>query len=165
MSSGVFRDKESLNRVELSWLVQDLLNFGVLASLQLWGGSRWVGGVWRHLGAWGCPHTCAHACACTHMYTCIEIAMATNMEASMFIMFNMHVCACMCACVCMCMCVCMEHPSHTHPNPNPNANTHRPQGGTPGISKNSITVELIKIIQFCLKIWNLWKIPHQWVGV
>ena len=25
-----------------------------------------------------------------------------------------------------------------------------------GISKNSIW--------FCLKIWNLWKIPHPWVG-
>ena len=39
-SSGVFRAKESSNRIELTRLVQDLLNFGVLGSLQLWGGSR-----------------------------------------------------------------------------------------------------------------------------
>ena len=34
----MFRGKESSNRIELSQLVQDLLNFGVLGSLQLWGG-------------------------------------------------------------------------------------------------------------------------------
>ena len=54
----MFRGKESSNRIELSWLVQDLLNFGVLGSLQLWGGGRWVGGIWGH---GGCPHTHAHA--------------------------------------------------------------------------------------------------------
>ena len=75
----MFRGKESLNRIELSRLVQDLLNFGVLGSLRLWGGGRWVGGCQGHLGAWGgSPHTrtCTrmHAHAHTHMYTCIEIA-------------------------------------------------------------------------------------------
>ena len=40
----MFRGKESSNRIELSRLVQDLLNFGVLGSLQLWGGGRWVVG-------------------------------------------------------------------------------------------------------------------------
>ena len=44
----MFRGKESSNRIELSRLVQDLVNFGVLGSLRLWGGGRWVGG---HLGA------------------------------------------------------------------------------------------------------------------
>ena len=75
----MFRDKESSNRIELSRLVQDLLNFGVLGSLWLWGGGRWVGGVrgiWGHGGV--SPHTCTcmhtHAHVHTHMYTCIEIA-------------------------------------------------------------------------------------------
>ena len=40
MSSGMFRGKESSNRIELSQLVQDLLNFGVLGSLRLWGWGR-----------------------------------------------------------------------------------------------------------------------------
>ena len=72
----MFRGKESLNRIELSRLVQDLLNFAVLGSLRLWGGSRWVGGCQGHLGAWGGvpTHTHTHAHAHTHMYTCIEIA-------------------------------------------------------------------------------------------
>ena len=75
----MFRGKESLNRIELSRLVQDLLNFAVLGSLRLWGGGRWVGGVrgiWWHGGVSPHTRTCmrTHAHAHTHMYTCIEIA-------------------------------------------------------------------------------------------
>ena len=74
----MFRGKESSNRIELSRLVQDLLNFAVLGSLRLCGGGRWVGECQGHLEAWGVPHTCMHTHmhthAHTHMYTCIEIA-------------------------------------------------------------------------------------------
>ena len=75
MSSAMFRGKESLNRIKLSWLVQDLLNFAVLGSLWLWGGGRWVGGVRGIWGHGGCPHTHAHARACTHthIHTCIHV--------------------------------------------------------------------------------------------
>ena len=72
----MFRGKESLNRIELSRLVQDLLNFAVLGSLRLWGGGRWVGGCQGHLGALGgCPPTHAHARARTHthIHTCIHV--------------------------------------------------------------------------------------------
>ena len=71
MSSGMFRGKESSNRIELSRLVQDLLNFGVLGSLQLWGGGRWVGGIWGHGGV--PPHTHAHACTHMHTHTFIHV--------------------------------------------------------------------------------------------
>ena len=79
MSSGMFRGKESLNRIELSRLVQDLLNFGVLGSLQLWGGGRWMGGCLGASGGMGVSphahtHMRMHAQVCMHMYTCIEIA-------------------------------------------------------------------------------------------
>ena len=63
----MFRGKESLNRIELSRLVQDLLNFAVLGSLQLWGWGGWVDGGVGWLG--GAPHTCAHAHTCTHAHT------------------------------------------------------------------------------------------------
>ena len=69
----MFRGKESSNRIGLSQLVKDLLNFGVLGSLRLggWGGG-WMGvggGGWL-LG--GAPYTRAHACmhAHTHTRTC-----------------------------------------------------------------------------------------------
>ena len=54
----MFRGKESSNRIKLSRLVQDLLNFGVLRSCGSGGG-----------GGWGCPHICAHAHACMYAHT------------------------------------------------------------------------------------------------
>ena len=65
----MFRGKESSNRIKLSRLVQELLKLGVLGSLRLWGGARWVGGclgVSRGMG--GCPHMHAHARARTHTH-------------------------------------------------------------------------------------------------
>ena len=66
----MFRGKESSKRIELSRLVQDLLNFGVLGSLRLWGwgdgmdggGGGWGAG-WMGVGVvGGCPtHMCMHA--------------------------------------------------------------------------------------------------------
>ena len=64
MTSGMFKGKESSNRIELSRLVQELLKFGVLGSLRLWGGGRWVGGVWGQGGL--SPH--ARTCTCTHTH-------------------------------------------------------------------------------------------------
>ena len=68
----MFRGKKSSNRIELSRLVQDLLNFGVLGSLRLWGwGGGWVdgGGGWMGVGGgWGMPPTHVHAHARTHMH-------------------------------------------------------------------------------------------------
>ena len=120
-------------------------------SLQLWGGSRWVG---RHLGAWGgVPrhvHMHVHARTCTkcedkHVR---KLQMATTMEAAMFIMFNMRAWE-----------VPPPNPTPTHPP------IHPPEGVPPQISKNAIRLERIKIFRFRLKIWNLWRIPHPWVGV
>ena len=60
----MLRGKESSNRIELSRLVQDLLNFGVLGSVWLWVGNRWVEGCLGVSGDMGVsPH------ACTHMYS------------------------------------------------------------------------------------------------
>ena len=72
-------------------------------------------------------------------------------------MFIMHVHVCMHACACMCV--------HAWDIPHPIHLSTTPSGGTPRISKNTITLELIKIFQFHLKISNLWRIPHPWVGV
>ena len=150
----MFRDKESSNRIELSRLVQDLLNFAVLGSLRLWGGGRWVGGVSGGiLGHGGCSSTHAHACTCTHTH----VYMYRNCK---WLPTWRHPClaclTCMCMCVCMHVHVCVHGtPPHTHtPIPTPTPSTHLPphRGWTPGISKNLIMVELIKIFQLSLKI-------------
>ena len=33
------------------------------------------------------------------------------------------------------------------------------------ITRNGINLDLIEIIQFCLKIYYLWRLPHLWVDV
>ena len=88
--------------------------------------------------------------------------MAADMEASMFSMismFNMHVHVCVHVCI---HGTPLTHPYLPHPHP---PICHPPGGWTLRISKNSIMLELIKIFQFRLKMWNLWRIPHPWVGV
>ena len=125
MSSGMFRGKESLNRIELSRLVLDLLNFAVLGSLRLWGGGRWVGGCQVHLGAWGgVPPTHAH----THARTYTHVYMYRNCK---WPPTWRHPClawlACLtCMCVCACACVCAWNTPPTHPYPPPPPCTHLP---------------------------------------
>ena len=156
----MFRGKESSNRIELSRLVQDLLNFGVLGSLRLWGWGGWVdGGRGWLLSA---PHTCAHTHACTHAHarTCMRGKHDNSMQMAAPIGFGeipgipydvIHACACVCVRACACVCTCVggtlsPPPTQIHPPPHP------PGWGTPGISQNSIALELIEIFQFCLKI-------------
>ena len=66
MSSGMFRGKESSNRLELSWLVQDLLNFGVWAPCGSWEGA---GGWWGDGGMGVSPHMCTCMHTHAHMHT------------------------------------------------------------------------------------------------
>ena len=155
----MFRGKESSNRIKLSRLVQDLLNFGVLGSLQLWGS----GGGSR--GGWGVPPTHVHLHACTHMYAQARVAnMIMSCKWLLPLDFwgipgnslwcHAHAHVCMCTCV-----------GGTLSPPPPPPPCPHPPGGILGISQNSRVLELIKIFQFCLKIWNLCRLPHQWVGV
>ena len=135
MSSEMFRGKESLNRIELSRLVQDLLNFAVLGSLQLWGGGRWVGGCQGQVGAWGgCPpHT--HMYAHTRRRTYTHVYMYRNCK---WPPTWRHPClawlaclTCMCVHACMCMCVCMGHPPTPIPTPTPMHPSATPRGVDP----------------------------------
>ena len=115
MSSEMLRGKESSNRIELSRLVHNLLNFVVMGSLQLWGGGRWVWGVWGHLEALGVsPHACMHTH--THVYMYRNCKWPPTWR---------HPClACL---TCMCMHACMHvhaclhgtlpHPYRPHPHP------------------------------------------------
>ena len=160
MSSGMFRGKESSNRIELSRLVQELLNFGVFSSLWLWGvgvdggGGGWVGG-WGW-GGGGAPHTHAHACACMHAHTCT----CMHGKHDNFMQMAAPIGGIPYDVICMCMHMCMHMCGGTLSPPPP---TPTPQGDPR--NQNSIALELIEIFQFCLKIWNLWRLPHPWVGV
>ena len=124
----MFRGKESWNRIELSRLVQDLLNFGVLGSLRLWGWGGWVDGGGGWLG--GALYTCAHARSCTHTHACtcmhgkhdnsIQMAAPIGFGEIPGIPYDViHACACVRrACVHVCVHVCRGDPV-TIPHPHP----------------------------------------------
>ena len=131
-----------------------------------------VVGGWVDGGAWGVPptHVHMHAHAHTHMHThacmvnmVISCKWPPPLGKSLGIPYDViRTCVCMYvhACAYMCMWV------GCTPSPTALPSTHLPPpGGTPGIIQNSIALELIEIFQFCLKIWNLWRLPHPWVGV
>ena len=120
----MFRGKESLYRIELSRLVQELLNFGVLGSLRLWrvGGRGWGVGL-------GAPHTCAHAHTCMHAHIHVKhdnfnCKWQPPLGESLGIPYDV-----ICVHPCACMCMCVGAPSH-HPPPHP-PTPPTPQGGGP----------------------------------
>ena len=134
----MFRGKESLNRIGLSRLVQDLLNFAVLGSLRLWGGARWVGGGCQgHLGAWGGvpPHTHMHAHVRTRTYTHVYMYRNCKWPPTW-----RHPCLAWLACL---TCVCVRACMHVHvcvrgtpphiptPTPTPKHPSATPRGGGP----------------------------------
>ena len=139
MSSGIFRGKESSNRIKLSQLVQDLLNFGVLGSLWLWGWGRWMGG---HLGHGACSHTHAHAHACMHMHTCTHAHLYMYRNCKWPPTWRHPCLACLTCLTCMCMCVCVyvhactcmhawETLNIPIPTPTPIHSSATPYGGGP----------------------------------
>ena len=161
MSLGMFRGKESSNRIELSRLVQDSLNFGVFGSLRPWGWGvgGWGGGGWG-VGGWGgggwgvTPthvHMHVHAYMRTHAHACV-VSMIISCKwppplgESLEIPYDVMR-ACACALVHMRVHMCGVH-SLTTPHPHPPTSPPR----TPGISQNSIALQLIEIFEFCLKI-------------
>ena len=137
----MFRGKESSNRIELSWLVQDLLNFGVLGSLRLWGWGWVDGGEGWLMGA---HHTCSHTHTCMHTHTrtwmCGKHDNFMQMAAPIgfgeipgipydVIRMRVHAHECACACVGDTL---SPPPTHIHPPPTP-------QGGPQNQSKFNST--------------------------
>ena len=160
MGVEFFTDFKSSNGIEISRLVQVLLNFDWFRRsppLGGWGG--WMG--WDFVRVFGgMPHAHTHTCMCTWVMMSsrdspgFPYGSSHLHEITMFI----HVCTCVHACVCMCM-----HAWDTpkHPDRVPTPSTHPPQGG-PEISQKSIKIERIEIFEFCLKILDLWRLVHSY---
>ena len=160
MGGKVSTDFKSSNRIEISRLVQVLLNFDWFQGSLRGGG--WVDGG---SGWWeGAPHTCAHAhtCmhACSHTYDIIGNSQGfpkNPMEAAICMKLSclprMHVCAC----TWVHLHVCGGHPPTTlHPHPPTPTAAWSPK------HQNSISLELIEIIWFCLKILYLWTFLNSY---
>ena len=136
MGGGVSTDFKSSNRIEISRLVQVLLNFEWFRGPPgVWGGWMGVGGwgvLWMGVGvARGCtPTTCtcmcmpAHAHARTRVLHHRESPGFPQIQWGRPFAWNYHAYhACMCVHACTCMCTCGGHPpttpTHIHPPPPP----------------------------------------------
>ena len=129
-----------------------------------WGGGRWVDGGRGRYGCVGgvpCMYTCTHMH--THAHTHIHVKHAKHgcLHAGGHLQFYTCVCVRVRACVCVCMCVgappmpqdTPRHPPTTCPLPR--------AAGSPK-HQISITLELIEIIRFCLKILYLWTFLNSY---
>ena len=122
------------------------------------GDGRWLGGAPTHMHMHARTRMHAHAHVLNMIISC---KWPPPLGESLGIPYDViHACTCMHVPACACV---WGAPFH-HP-PSPSTHPPTPKGGTPGISQNSIALELIEIFQFCLKIRNLWRLPHPWVGV
>ena len=152
MGEECFTDFKSSNEIEISWLVQVLSNFNWFQ-----GSPRGVADGWMvvgvDMGVWGgCPmHACMHTC--THMHVKHDQHGCLHVSGHLQFLY-MYTCACM----------------HMHvgtppcPQMSPHTPTHLPPPRATESPKhqNSITLERIEIIQFCLKIWDHWTLLHTY---
>ena len=114
-------------------------------------------------------HNCVHTHAYARVYDIIGNSNGISQWEQPFA-WNYHVyCAYMHMRVCACMCACVwgsppptntsiHPPNHPPTPPSTHPTTHQPppKGGNTQNSEISIRLELIKIIQFCLKNLYLW---------
>ena len=119
MSSGMFRGKDFSNRIKLSRLVHDILNFHCFGCYPspLWGFGGWLGGWMGGVSEWGQPphmcrcarthmHACTHACMCNKhdnfMQMAAPIAIGiSHWEFPMMSYVHAHVCMCVYVHACM----------------------------------------------------------------
>ena len=119
MGGEFFTDFKSLNRIEISWLVQALSNFD-----WFWESTPLGGGGWVHRGGSGCrcvegmshAHTHAHACTCTHARTHMHVKHANHakhgcLHVGGHLQF-LYMYTCVYVCVCACACMCWGTPPH-----------------------------------------------------
>ena len=162
MGGEVSTDFKSSNGIEISQLVEVLLNFDWFRGSPPggWGGGwRGVGGGERvhrtHM------HTHVHACTHTRVWHHREFPGIPPMGAVICMKLSclprMHVRAC--ACVRARARVWGVPPNHPPP---PSTHTPTPRAAGSPKHQNSISLELIEIIRFCLKILYLWTFLNSY---
>ena len=110
------------------------------------------------MGVWGgvpCMYARTHTHKRTHARTCMLNML--NMDASMLaaICNSIHVCVCVCVRARACACMWGHPPCPQIPPDTPPPTCPLPRAAGSPKHQISITLELIKIIRFCLKILYL----------
>ena len=123
------------------------------------GGGRWVDGGGGGYGCEGVSYACmhTHACTCTHTHACST--WPTWMPPCRW-PFAISIHVYMCMRVCACMCVHVGTPPMPPDAPPPTCPLPRAAGSPK--HQISITLELIEIIQFCLKILYPWTFLNSY---
>ena len=101
-----------------------------------------------------------HAYACVHIYMHVKHDKHGCLHGGSYLQFIYMYILVLCLCIHVCPCggmwgylqTCHTHPIHPTPT--------RARG--PQITKNAVKLELIQIIQFYLKIWNLCTFLHSY---
>ena len=143
-----------------------LLNFKWFrGSTPLGGVADWWMGVGVGMGVWeGVPWT--HACTRMHTHARTCMLNMLNMDVSMLVAISnsIHVCVCMCVHVRVCACMWGHPPCPQIPPDTPPPTCPLPRAAGSPKHQISITLELIEIIRFCLKIlylttfWNSYRL-------
>ena len=158
-------DFKSLNGIEISWLVQVLLNFYWFLGSPL-GGGQWVDWDKSGYGCVGdvpCMHTCAHIHMHAHMHMNVKHDKhdkhgCLHIDGHLQFLY-MYTCVCIHVHVCACM---WGHPHAPRCSQIPLPTCPLPKAtGSPKHQK-SISPELIEIIRFCLKILYLWTLLNSY---
>ena len=123
MGGIVSTDFKSSNRIEISWLVQVLLNF-----YWFWGSPMGdEGWVDVSLGWCTCTCTCMHTHTCMCIWHHRESLGFPKSNGGNHLQLKLSCLTCICACVCMhacvCICTCVGVPLN-HPTP---LSTHPPE--------------------------------------
>ena len=173
MGGEVFTDFKSSNRIEISRLVQVLLNFDWFRGSPTPEGGGWVdggGGWWQ-----GLPPTRAHTHACRHTHAAHARPRTYDIIGNPWdfpksdggshlhgiIMFTTHACVCVCVCVHARACAHVWGAPQFTPHPHPPSPPIPRAAGSPK-HQNSISLELIEIIRFCLKILYRWTFLNSY---
>ena len=122
-------------------------------------------GVRVGMGVWGVSHACmhAHAHACMHTHTCmLNMLNMLNMDASMLAAICNSIHVCVCVCMCAHACVWGHPPCPQIPPGHPPPTCPLPRAAGSPKHQISISLELIKIIWFCLKILYLWTFLNSY---
>ena len=162
MGGEFFTDFKSSNGIEISRLVQVLLNFNWFRGSPPGGVADGWMGVGVGMSVWG-GVPCMHARTRMHAHACTCMLNMLNMDASMLVAIcnSIHVCVRVRACACVCVHVgtlpCPQIPPDTPPPTCP-----LPRAAGSWKHQISITLELIEIIRFCLKILYLWTFLNSY---
>ena len=143
-----------------------LLNFKWFQRSTPLRGCRMGGCEWGWI--WVCGEVC-YACIHAHPCTCMNVRMHMHVKhakhgclhvGSHLQFLYMYKCVCVHVRACACMCMCVGTPPMPPDAPPPTCPLPRAAGSPK--HQNSISPELIEIIQFCLKILYLWTFLNSY---